>query len=99
MKSLKGLAPSIQRILAMPTELLIEHFCIIQLKASTLSSTQRKRVQARVKYLVDNNKVSQEEVENAFKQVTKMITNENNITDNSTTIEPLGISVSVSKDN
>ena len=51
----------------MVKEVLIASYALIQYNASSLSSTQRKLVQTRVKYLLDNGKITQEELDNAIK--------------------------------
>ena len=61
------LSPSKARIFRMVKEVLIASYALIQYNASSLSSTQRKLVQARVKYLLDNGKITQEELDNAIK--------------------------------
>jgi len=66
---IKGIPPSIARIIAMPTKLILEHNALISIKKSSLSSTQRKVVQFRVKYLLDKELITQEEVDLSLKKI------------------------------
>lgn len=65
------IAPSINRILSMPIPILVGHYALIKLKQSTLSSTQRKRVVARIAYLKDKGKITQEELNKEIEHVAK----------------------------
>lgn len=61
------LSPSRARIFNMVKEVLIASYALIQYNASSLSSAQRKLVSARIQYLIDNGKITEEEVNDAIK--------------------------------
>ena len=56
------MAPSKVRILSMTYPVLIEHYSLIQLKQSSLPSTQRKRVKERIEFLLHKGKITQEQL-------------------------------------
>lgn len=60
------LSPSKARILNMPLPILIEHFSMIALKISTLSSAQRKLVQGRVKFNLSKGKILQTDLDSSL---------------------------------
>lgn len=71
MKRLK-LAPSKARIMNMSIPILIEHYSLVKLKISKLSSAQRKMVENRVEYHLNRGNISQEELDislNNLKQI------------------------------
>lgn len=71
MKRLK-LAPSKARIMNMSIPILIEHYSLVKLKISKLSSAQRKMVENRVEYHLNKGNISQEELDislNNLKQI------------------------------
>ena len=58
--------PSMSRILDMPIPYLLEHYGLVTLKLSSFSSIQRKRILARVDYLVEIGDVKPEELESVI---------------------------------
>ena len=57
------LAPSKARILKMPIPILIEHYALIQLKKSSLSSSQRAYVENRINFQIEKGNIFPEELE------------------------------------
>lgn len=70
------LAPSIARILNMSHEVLIEHYIIIAAKASSLPSTQRKRIVARTKHLLEKGTITKEQIEKSIEFITSIQEND-----------------------
>lgn len=56
------LAPSVVRILSMSVPILMEHYALVKLKTSKLSSMQRRRVEARLDRMIEKKPELQEEV-------------------------------------
>lgn len=69
------MAPSKARILNMDIPILIEHYSIIKLGKSNLPSTQRKRVQNRIEYLLNKNKITQEEINISMNKLNQIKSN------------------------
>ena len=66
------LPPSVVRILSMSVPILMEHYALVKLKTSKLSSTQRKRVEARFDKMIERKPELQEEVNERIKQLKEL---------------------------
>jgi len=83
--------PSKRRVLEMTDELLLKNYALIAHRASSLSSSQRKMVEARIAYGVREGRIKMEDVTTQVNELTKYIeeklTTAENVTnnDNSTT--------------
>lgn len=74
-KSLR-IAPSKRQILQLPKDLLLKHNALIFHKGSSLSSSQRKMVQARVAYGVSNDTIKTQEVADEINKLNALIRGE-----------------------
>lgn len=70
------IAPSKRQILQLPKDLLLKHNALIFHKGSSLSSTQRRMVQDRVAYGLNNNTIKPEEVAHEVNKLNAMIQGE-----------------------
>lgn len=70
------LAPSKARILNMDIDTLLSYYSLIQFKKSKLSSTQRKRIENRVAYLLNKKKIDVKDLHEKKEEVQQLINKE-----------------------
>ena len=67
------MTPSQARIFNMDYDILLKHYVLIMMKVSSLPSDQRRLVNNRVEYLVNNDTLKQEDLERAINEINSII--------------------------
>lgn len=68
-----NLGPSLRRIMRLEKQELLKHYALIKYKGSSLSSNQRKFVESRVFYGVEQGEITVEEVEKSVEDLSNFI--------------------------
>lgn len=63
------MGPTTRRIFNLSKEHLLKHYALILNKASTLSSSQRKTVEYRIGYGINNGTITQDEIQNSLQEL------------------------------